>query len=273
MIVPPLDRIPKLPGKAVSLTIKQLNTQTDRLMESVNKIVQDSIKLPEDCKCDDIRVKQIKKQLTDIQSQITKVQEVIPKIQQTIDKVNMIVEIAQGIKAGISIAQLSNPVTAPVFIAQQLTAIQDATIINAIESLNQFSILPVMISSKISTIVPPLLNALSRLSNICDGDVDTLSLPSNLIDTDVLNDGHNDLVQTNFYNELNVSDEDLNYRSDVIDSLLEQQQNLLTSLNEAPSKVYQGAGTPSPLIGKVGDYYIDNTNQTVFGPKATSSNW
>ena len=30
-IVPPLDFIPKLPGKAVDIIIKQIDTQTDKL--------------------------------------------------------------------------------------------------------------------------------------------------------------------------------------------------------------------------------------------------
>ena len=49
-IVPPLDIIPKLPAKAVSLTIKQIDKQTTKLMDSVNKTVADSIKLPTNIK-------------------------------------------------------------------------------------------------------------------------------------------------------------------------------------------------------------------------------
>ena len=61
-IVPPLDIIPKLPAKAVSLTIKQINKQTTKLMDSVNKTVADTVKLPVNIKCDDPRIKQIKNQ-------------------------------------------------------------------------------------------------------------------------------------------------------------------------------------------------------------------
>jgi hypothetical protein len=62
-IVPPLDFIPKLPAKAVDLTIKQIDTQTDKLLEQVTKTVQDSIKLPVNIKCDDPRIKKIYKKL------------------------------------------------------------------------------------------------------------------------------------------------------------------------------------------------------------------
>ena len=275
-IVPPLDFIPKLPGKAVTQVMKQLDIQTDRLLEQVNTTVQNSIKLPSNVKCDDPRIKKVKQQLADIQGQITKVQETIPKIQQTIDTVKQIVTIAQGIKTAISIAQLSNPVTAPVFIAAQLTAIQDATIVNAIESLNQFSTIPTSLTSKLQTIVPPLTNALKKVSNACGEDDDTnFELPSSLVD-DANNDNdndYNDLVPTEFYNEDNVSESDLQDRSDSIEQLLTQQRNLLTSLQEAPSKVYQQPGVPAGQVGKIGDYYIDIQSSKIYGPKPSLTEW
>ena len=269
-IVPPLDFIPKLPAKAVDFIMKQIDTQTDVLLEQVTKTVQDSIKLPVNIKCDDPRIAKIKKQLSEIQKQITTVQENIPKIQKTIDSVKQVVTIAQGIKTAISIAQLSNPVTAPLFIAQQLTAIQDATIVNAISSLSQFASVPVTLASKLQTITPPLLGAISKVSNVCNGDVDTLDISQDafLDDTD-----YNDLVKTQFYTEENVSDDDLQNRSDTIQQLLEQQQNLLTSLLEAPSKVYQSYGAPSTDLGKIGDYYINLDNQSIYGPKLQSNDW
>ena len=273
-IVPPLDYIPKLPAKAVNLTIKQIDKQTDKLLDQVTKTVQDSIKLPINIKCDDPRIKKIKKQLTDIQTQLTTVQETIPKIQKTADTVKQIVGIAQGIKTAISIAQLSNPVTAPLFIAQQLTAIQDATIVNTIESLNQFANVPVSLTSKLQTIVPPLISAITKVSAVCNGDVDNLEIPSSLLpDSDTNYNDYNDLVATEFYNKKNVSQSDLDDRSDSIEQLLRQQQDLLTSLIEAPSKVYQNNGVPANDLGKAGDYYIDLDTQTIYGPKASLTQW
>jgi septation ring formation regulator EzrA len=276
-IVPPLDQIPKLPGKAVSFTIKQINTQTDKLLSSVTKIVTDSVKLPINIKCDDPRIAQIKKQLTDIQTQLTTVQANIPKIQQTADTLKQLVTTAIGIKATISAAQLSLP-TAGVFIATQLTAIQDATIVNAIESLKQFSAIPASLTSKLQTIVPPLIGAITKVSGICNGNIDNLELPIDVIDNGINNitnttDTTNDLVATEFYTEKNVSQSDLDDRADTIELLLSQQQDLLTSLLEAPSKVYQDYGIPANDLGKLGDYYIDLDSQTVYGPKLSSTNW
>ena len=280
-IVPPLDIIPKLPAKAVSLTIKQINKQTTKLMDSVNKTVADTVKLPVNIKCDDPRIKQIKNQLTNIQTQLTTVQNNIPKIQKTVNSIKSIVTLASGIKTTISIAQLSNPITAPLFIAQQLTAIQDATIVNAIESLNQFSAVPATLISKLQTIVPPLTSAISKVSAVCNGDVDNLKIPNSLLpetnninnDNNDNNDDYNDLVATEFYTKKNVSQSDLDGRSDLIELLVQQQQNLLTSLLEAPSEVYQDIGVPSSDLGKIGDYYIDLDTQTIYGPKASATEW
>jgi hypothetical protein len=273
-VVPPLDFIPKLPGKAVSEVMRQLDIQTDKLAAQVAKTVEDSVKLPFSAQCDDPRVKKIKDQLTEIQSSITKVQEQIPKIQKTVETVKQVVAVAQGIKTAISIAQLSNPVTAASFIAGQLTAIQDATIVNAIESLNQFSTIPDTLTSKLSTIVPPLTKALSKVAATCGETETEFELPGNLLgdSVDQLSD-YNDLVATNFYTEDNVSESDLQDRSSSIETLLTQQRNLLTSLQEAPSKVYQSAGNPALNVGKVGDYYIDTQSSKIYGPKPSSNNW
>lgn len=272
-IVPPLDRIPKLPGKAVSLTIKQIDKQTDKLLTAVNETLTESVKLPINIKCDDPRIAKIKKLLADIQKQLTTVQENIPKIQKTAESLKTVVTTAIGIKTAISIAQLSNPVTAPLFIAQQLTAIQDATIVNAIESLNQFAAVPATLTSKLQTLVPPLLAAISKVSAVCNGDVDNLEIPSSLLPNTDTDTDYNDLVATEFYNEKNVSESDLDGRSDSIEQLLQQQRDLLTSLIEAPSKVYQNSGAPSVDLGKVGDYYIDLDTQTIYGPKASITQW
>lgn len=270
-IVPPLDFPAKLPAIATDLVIKQINTQTDRLSNSVSKTVQDSIKLPKNAKCEDPRVDKIKKQLADIQTQIIQIQQTIPKIQQTINTVKTVVGVAQGIKAAITAAQLSNPVTAGVFIATQLTAIQDATIVNAIASLKQFETIPIQLEAKFQQLIPPLLSAFSKISSACNGDVDNLQLPES--NSSKVTRDYNDELDTEFYNKLNVSDADLEDRSINIEQLLTQQRDLLTSLTEAPSKVYQEPGVPSADLGKLGDYYIDTTNSNIYGPKISNSNW
>jgi len=272
MIVPPLDKIPKLPGKAAGLVQTQIDTQTDVLLDQVKQTIQNSVNLPVNTRCDDPKIKQIKDQLQEIQKQIAKVQETIPKIQSTIETTKTIITVAQGIKSAISAAQLSNPVTAPLFIAQQLTEIQNATIVNAAAALKQFETIPTSLTSKLETIIPPLLGALKKVSDACNGDVDNLEIPT----TAGLGGGdinYNDLVSTEFYTSLNVSESDLQERSDSIELVLQQQRDLLSSLQEAPSKVYQDTGIPAADLGKTGDYYIDLTTSIVYGPKVSPTQW
>jgi hypothetical protein len=159
-------------------------------------------------------------------------------------------------------------------------AIQDATIVNAIESLGMLSTVPLTMSSKLATIIPPLMGAISKVSSVCntdgESDYEIPDFGSDSTDLNLSNSNntgdYNDLVATEFYNEYNVSDSDLQGRSDAIKFLLEQQQNLLTSLQEAPSAVYRQAGLPDNSIGKAGDYYIDINTDVVYGPKL-SDKW
>jgi len=116
------------------------------------------------------------------------------------------------------------------------------------------------------------LGALKKVSDACNGDVDNLEIPT----TAGLGGGdinYNDLVSTEFYTSLNVSESDLQERSDSIELVLQQQRDLLSSLQEAPSKVYQDTGIPAADLGKTGDYYIDLTTSIVYGPKVSPTQW
>ena len=268
-IVPPLDFIPKLPARGAEFIIDQLNQQLDILTEIAADVIQESVKLPGDVNCDDPRIKKLKEQLAQIQKIIGDVQAAIPKVQQTISVVKQIVTIAQSVKATISAAQLANPATAGLFIAMQLQAIQDATIVNAIASLNQFATLPQTLLARLQTLIPPLIAALTKIGGACNGETPELTIPDELLDTT----NYNDLVESEFYTELNVSDADLTDRSDRIETILQQQQDLLKSLLEAPSQVYKQQGPPTSDLGKAGDYYIDIDTNSVYGPKLSATEW
>lgn len=261
-IVPPLDFIPTLPGKAAALLMQQIDIQMDNLLKEVSTVVQDSIKLPSNIQCNDPRIQKIKTDLTKIQGQIVQVQQNVPKIQQTVDQLKTAVQTAQAIRAVITAAQLSNPITAPVFIAQNLMAIQDALIVNSIGALESFSTLPTSLASKFQTLIPVLSQAIQKLNSVCNLDETIPDFNNSDID-------YNDLIDTEFYNEQNVSDDDLQFRSDAIQQLVEQQRDLMTSLLEAPSQVYKESGLPSDDLGKPGDYYVDISTNKIYGPKTS----
>ena len=287
-VIPPLDRITKAPALGVDKIQQQFNKILDSIADQANKTIKDSAKLPTNVNSDDPRVKNIKQSLENIQLSITKVQENIPKIQSAVTAITTIISTAQGINAALAAAQLSNPVTAPLFIAMQTQALQNQLIVNAIEAVKPLQSLPDQIESKITILIPILIAAISKLNTITNDDVE-LNVPSIPRADDVefnvpsipraddvelnTDNNYNDLIPTEFYNELNVSETDLTQRSDSIEQLVEQQQNLLTSLQEAPSQVYRGNGNPLPNLGKIGDYYLNTSNNVSYGPKISDNDW
>ena len=274
-VIPPLDRIAKAPALGVDKIQQQFNKILDSIADQANKTIKDSAKLPTNVNSDDPRVKNIKQSLENIQLSITKVQENIPKIQRAVTAITTIISTAQGINASIATAQLAIPVTAPLFIAMQTQALQNQLIVNAIEAVKPLQSLPDQIESKITILIPILIAAISKLNTITNDDVE-LNVPSIPRADDVelnTDNNYNDLIPTEFYNELNVSETDLTQRSDSIEQLVEQQQNLLTSLQEAPSQVYRGNGNPLPNLGKIGDYYLNTSNNVSYGPKISDNDW
>jgi len=315
-IVPPLNIIPELPVKSVTKLIERLNKQVDQLTNSIQKLISDAIQLPEGCGCNDPRVDNIKQSLAKIQNQINGVQSAIGKLKTIIATLNKIVTVTKSIKAATAIAQLINPLTAGPFIAAQITLIQDATIVNAINSIKLLNQIPLSLDSALAALATPLMDAVAKLSVVCGGDTaNKISLPKSVVNA--MNDNgnnsgagntgvriggsdisinstgtgigngaggngiglesadfdYNDLLGTEFYKDVNVSDFDLDDRAEQIQRMLEQQQNLYKSILEAPSRVYDGAGAPAGSLGKIGDFYVDIQNNVYYGPKMSKDSW
>lgn len=270
-IVPPLDEIPKLAGKLTNQLVELGLKESDKLIDQSLQVVQDSIQIPIKCKCDDPKIKKLKQDLKNIQQQITRVQQTIPKVQQVVNTTKTVVNVAQQIKTAITVAQLSNPVTAPLFIAQQLQAIQDATITNALTCIKQLQDYPTTLINKLPPIImPPIQEALQKLSSACNGETTDIKMLSTSGSNDI---NYNDIYPSNFYREINVSEQDLLARSTAIQTLITRQLDVLSNLQEAPSTVFQQTGKPTADIGKVGDYYVDTQNLIFYGPKLSDTEW
>ena len=116
---------------------------------------------------------------------------------------------------------------------------------------------------------------MGKIGSSCNGDIPEISIPTSTADSgSAFGEGfdYNDLLDSEFYQEINVSQEDLTKRSEDIQKLIEQQRSLLI-LQEAPSQVYQQVGRPSDDLGKTGDYYIDTQNLMIYGPKPSDTEW
>jgi hypothetical protein len=272
-IVPPLDLIPKLPGKGINLAVQQFDKLTDKLLQDVLKALKDSIKIASNnAKCSDPEVKKIKQDLEKIKNQITKIQQQLPKVQTAISTLKTIATTAQAVNAAIAAAQLLNPITAPLFIATQLQLIQTATLVNAVESLQQLSAVPTTVASKLASVVPALASAIGNVAGACNGEGNAIELSADVLDqlnaSGIDEGGTLEYDPSGWYTEQNVSDYDLSS----LDDTLKNQQLLLRSIIEAPSVVYKDNGVPDIELGKPGDYYIDLQNQLIYGPKL-ENNW
>ena len=292
-IIPPLDKIPKIPGYAVNITISQINRLIDKLIKQTLETAKKASALDISTKCDDKVIKDLKQELTDLQALIKKIQGFIKKIPPAVKSIKTIIKTVKAIKAANVLAMLSNPLTAPIFTSTELNKVLDASIVNALESLNQFASVPATALSKLTALLPELINIASSINSTCNGNGDnaSVSVSPELLGTtlagtvagnatdgqiavdDTDNNNYDDILPSDFYNEYNASDDDLNFRDDVIQTILDRQLDLLASIQEAPSIVIHGNGDPIDTIGKTGDYYVDKDTDTIYGPKPYRNSW
>ena len=274
-VTPPLTKVAVLPAQGVDFIQQQLNRLLDLILAEMKLVIQDVSKLPNGIDCNDPRVQQVKDTLQSVQDNLRQLKEQLPRLQQIISQVQTIIKTGLAIKNTIAAAQLLNPITAPLFIATVAQQLQDELITNAIEAIKPLTAAPNQAVSKLNSLVPALTNAIASLNSACNEDIG-LDIPT-LDDDDSNNFGadfdYNDLLPSEFYRDINVSETDLDQRSDTIQQLVEQQKNLLTSLLESPSQVYKEPGVPSGNLGKTGDFYVDTENNIAYGPKPADTDW
>tara|TARA_R100000951_G_C2647154_1_gene182919 strand:+ start:552 stop:1340 length:789 start_codon:yes stop_codon:yes gene_type:complete len=253
-VSPPLDKIPAVPAQAVTAIMELVSNQINNLQEQAIDAIERS-SLPDQVDCDDPRVQAAIEAFDNLNDLINRIRDLIPTIQRVTNTIQTVIGTAQAVKA----AQLLNPVTGPAVIAAELVIVQNMTIANALIAIQQFKNIPTLIENAILGLGPTLLDVSRRLATVCDENgiefnIDNLNLNA-LGEIDVDGDGIGDLG------------------IDQLDGLLKQQQDLLQSLEEAPSKVYSDNGAPSSDLGKPGDYYIDLQNKLIYGPKPTRTTW
>ena len=339
MITPPLDKIPAIPGQLMQVVVKQVNVQLDKAFGKLDTLLDEVAVLPDNCKCDDPRITDIEEKLNEVLELVNKLkEEILPVVQDIITAVGTLVKIATAIKAAIFLI----PVVGVAALQAELMMVQNATIVNAIKSVDQLNILPSILSQGVGIMSSKLAIVINSLSSICTdkefevidevkqsidatSDDNTPGTGKNagggnggdgnwrLVDGDgsggsplgqppIQRSPHTDAygstwvwqgildpgtgiawgseqsriddttMGTEFYNELNVSADDLKSHLDNINKIVTDQQDLLTSLQEAPAQSYEGVGYPAASLGKLGDYYIDKTNKVVYGPR-TITGW
>jgi len=307
-ILPPFDRVPKLPADVISKVKQNVDISIDALVSDSTRFIKSVTKLPKDCNCDDPRIQRVKIQISKIQSQLNAVQSGLSGIQSTVDNIKKLYDTAAIARNALYAAALLNPQTAGAIVQQQALLLQDAILVNTVQSLQSMTSIPTDAISKMATIVPALLQSMQTVSLACSGDIDQLSVdelilnetnknpeseivtkvndPADSIVKDSLNDW-NSKLDSDFYNDANVSESDLIDRAAVIQEYSEQIQTiddsitdsieiskkLAESILEAPAKIFKGNGIPNDDQGKIGDYYIDLDTNIVYGPKLQLNSW
>jgi len=276
-VTPPLDRIPTIPNKLMKLILEQINKQLDKIQSDTTSLLKQTIKLPEGIKCDDPRIKKAKDTLNDLNDGIQKLQTEVPPI---VEKVQKALQVAASAAAAIKAAQFMTPGVGQMLLAAELTEVQNTTIANAITAVNQLNGIPGQLQSRLESMSKDIANSLIKLNMAC-GNAEQFDIPSQISNNiqsdmnDITNNqlNNNDNLDSEFYQTINVSDTDITQRNELISQLVDRQLDLLSSLQEAPSQVFQEENPPNNDIGKTGDYYVDTANRKMYGPKPSRNDW
>jgi phage-related protein len=254
----------QIPSQIVQQIILLLSKQIDAISNLAEKTSTDCLNLAHNVKCSDPTVKQIKGQLADLQRLIDQLNIIINRTSDIISIINTVATTAFVLK----IIQLAIPAVpgVPTGPITELINIFTKLIDNAKSSINSLKGILANIKSQFNRINSLIANSINTIGSICNNESFTVTSEvasiinnaSSIIgnDTSIINDQY----PTEFYTNINVSDDDINLRFNTISELLENQLDVMTNLVEAPSKVYQASGVPENNLGKLGDYYINLDN-------------
>ena len=256
-----------IPVNLIKQLIPVLMKQVETLSTESEKFINQVLQLPSNISCGDPRVQDAKRKLQSLY-------DLIDTIKQGLNTINVIVPIigtVSTVAQTLKIVQLAIPAVpgVPSGPITELINTFDSLSKNAKSSISSLQGMVSAINIQFARINQSLAKAISKLSAICNTET---FLVSSDINSALQNLDYNETIPTQFYTELNVSNEDITQRLKLIEELATQQLNILSNLKEAPSKVISGVNTPTNDIGDIGDYYIDTDSQLIYGPK-TNNSW
>jgi hypothetical protein len=268
-VAPPFDLVVQKVPTAINKLQGALNKLIDRLNEKVSDALSDASKLSDRIDCNDPRVKKIKATLQSIQQIIQKIQEVLRVLQIVIPALTVAAQIA----ATLINIQLGVPTPAPSALVQAL-ALQNELIATIIGALKQASIIITVVNGGVILASAGLAAVINKLSSICNDEVFEVSAITQLAINE-LSTEFNNYTTSEFYNIKNTSIDDLDNRESLIQQLNSKQLSIIDNLLELPSKVirFRRDGEPDENIGKQGDFAINETTKTFYGPKVSDTDW
>lgn len=265
----PFDQLTNKPGAAMNKLQTALNKVIEKLNQKVSEAIGKSNVLPKNnISCDDPRIKEIKQILQQIQRYIAQIQNIL----RILNIIVPILTVAAQIAAIIINGQVALPIPAPPAVSQGL-AVQNELVANIAKALTQASIILAVVNGAVALASGLLATVINKVSAICNSETFQINQDTkNAIDS--INNEVASTSESEFYQLINVSQDDIDLREELIVQLQSDQRSLLDLL-EAPSRVIIGINDEQPLEdqGKEGDYFINQTTRTIYGPKISDTTW
>jgi hypothetical protein len=288
-----------LPSIAIKKLIPIIETQMMQIFDITSYIDNSINSLPAGVICNDPRVNDIKQQLQNVKQLNTNIQ----TIKKTMATLSSSFKTVYSVAIGIELIQLAIPAVpgVPQGPFAKLAEIARALGNNCKSASKCLSGLLSTMDSALASLETVVANAIITLTTICIDETFTVTTNvqneiikfteqsnssnnaaggavgtggsgtgTNLLDS---NKGEFNGYSSKFYNEYNVSDDDLNELENIIFDLNDLQLKITDYLQEAPSKVFSGNMQPDPSLGNIGDFYIDLFNRNIFGPKTSDDKW
>jgi hypothetical protein len=264
----PFDQITNKPGAAINKLQTALNKVIAKLNQKVAEAISKSNILPKTISCNDPKVNELKRILEQIQRYIDQIQRIL----RILNIIVPILTVAAQIAAVIINGQVALPIPSPPAVSQAL-AVQNELVANIAKALTQASIILGVVNGAVAVSSKLIAGVVNILSAICNNETFAVTqVTQNAIDS--INNEVVATTESKFYQLINVSQDDIDLREELIQQLQQEQRSLLDLL-EAPSQVIIGTGTQSPDAdrGKAGDYFINQTTKTIYGPKISDTEW
>lgn len=267
----PFDQLTNKPSAAINKLQTALNKVVSKLNQKVSEAISKSTVLPKNnISCDDPKIKEIKQILEQIQRYIAQIQNIL----RILNIIIPILTVAAQIAAVIINGQVALPIPSPPAVSQAL-AVQNELVANIAKALTQASIILAVINGAVALASGLLATVINSVSVICNSETFAVNQDTkNAIDAINNEVTTGSTIESEFYRLINVSEDDIELREDLIAQLQEDQRSLLDLL-EAPSRVIVGISNEQPQTdqGKEGDYFINQTTRTIYGPKISDTVW
>lgn len=264
-VAPPYDIIIEKIPTAISQMERVFQKIQTKITEVALTVAQDSIKLPKRIKCTDPRVVRLKQLLNKL---LFYIQELLKYL----GWLSIVTTILYAIAvAGATYVAIRQTITLPLIAADAENINFQKELYATIKTIIQkFSPILALILASVATASVIIAPAIELISRICVNE----EIPVSSFTAEALNNIQqmSAELESEFYREINVSDEDIQSRKDSIDQLIEQQRSLFDLL-EAPSTVILVSTIPDNTLGKAGDYAINKQQRIIYGPKPSDSEW